>query len=197
VVVVPPRLPVNSVKELIVYAKSKKDGITYASPGAGTPLHLAGELFSKAAGVEMLHVPYKDSAPALNDLIAGRVDVMFDVLGSSMQFVNTGKLRALALTSMQKSAQLPNVPTLNDQGLRGFDVTSWFGLFPPANTPAPVIAKLNAALNKAAASPEMRERLAPIGMEPAGGTPEQLRTFVESEREKWSKVIKDAKLQPN
>jgi hypothetical protein len=101
-----------------------KVGITYASPGAGTPLHLAGELFSKAAGVEMLHVPYKGSAPALNDLIAGRVDVMFDVFGSSMQFVNTGKLRALAATSMQKSAQLPNMPTLNDQRLRGFDVTS-------------------------------------------------------------------------
>lgn len=175
----------------------KKEGITFASPGAGTPLHLAGELFSKEAGVPMLHVPYKGSAPALNDLMAGRVDVMFDVLGSSIQFVNAGKLRALAVTSMKRSSELPKVPTLNEAGLPGFDVTSWFGLFAPANTPAPIIAKLNAALNKAAASPQVRERLATMGMEPETGTPEQLRDFVAAEREKWGKVIKDAKLQPN
>lgn len=197
VVVVPPSLPVNNIEELIAYAKSKKEGITYASPGAGTPLHLAGELFRKSAGVEMLHVPYKGSAPALNDLMAGRVDLMFDVLGSSMQFVNSGKLRALAVTSMEKSDQLPNVPTLDEQGLKSFDVTSWFGLFAPANTPASVIAKLNAALKKTAASPDMRHRLAPLGMEPATSTPEQLRTLVKSEREKWGKVIKDAKVTIN
>jgi tripartite-type tricarboxylate transporter receptor subunit TctC len=197
VLVVPPTLPVHNVAELIAYIKSKKDGVTFASPGAGTPLHLAGELFKKAAGVDMLHVPYKGSAPALNDVMAGRVDVMFDVAGSSMQFVNNGKLRALAVTSLQKSPVLPNVPTLNDQGLSGFDVTSWFGLFAPANTPAPIIAKLNAAMNKVAASPEMRDRLAPMGMEPAGGTSEQLRSLVERERTKWEKVIKDANLQPS
>lgn len=196
VVVVSPTLPVKNIKDLIAYAKSKKDGITFASPGAGTPLHLAGEMFSKDTGVQMLHVPYKGSAPALNDLLAGRVDVMFDVVSSSMQFINSGRLRALATTGKERSSQLPNVPTMQEQGVAGFEVTSWFGLFAPANTPAPVVDKLNAALKKAAGSAEMKDRLAKITMEPASSTPGELRTFVQSESDKWRKVIQKANIEP-
>lgn len=180
-----------------MYAKSSKNGITYASPGAGTPLHLAGELFSKTTGLEMLHVPYKGSAPALNDLLAGRVVVMFDVVSSSVQFAKEGRLRPLAVTSKQRSSQLPGVPSLHEQGVTDFQVTSWFGLFAPANTPAPIVAKLNAALNKAAASPKMKERLVTIAMEPASGTPEELGAFVQAEREKWTKVIRSAGIESN
>jgi tripartite-type tricarboxylate transporter receptor subunit TctC len=196
VVVVSPTLPVKNIKDLIAYAKSKKDGITFASPGAGTPLHLAGEMFSKDTGVQMLHVPYKGSAPALNDLLAGRVDVMFDVVSSSMQFINSGRLRALATTGKERSSQLPNVPTMQEQGVAGFEVTSWFGLFAPANTPAPIVDKLNAALKKAAGSAEMKDRLAKITMEPASSTPGELRTFVQSESDKWRKVIQKANIEP-
>jgi len=195
VLVVPPSLPVNNVEELLSYAAKQPQGITFASPGAGTPLHLAGELFSRKADIDVVHVPYKGSVPALTDLMAGRVDMMFDVLGSSMEFVRAGRLRALAVSSTTRSAQLPDVPTVEQQGVKDFDVTSWFAYFVPAGTPRPIIDKLNAAINKAAESPEIRERLAPMGMEPAGGTPEALRTLVQTEQEKWADVIEKAKLE--
>jgi len=190
VLVVPPSLPVRSVADLIAYAKNKPDGITFASPGAGTPLHLAAELFTRQAGIKALHVPYKGSAPALNDLMGGRVDMMCDVLGTSIELVRAGKLRALAVTSQQRSNQLPQVPTLAEQGLKDFDVTSWFGLFAPANTPREIVATLNAELAKAAQTPEARDKLAPLGMEPASSTSEQLRTLVQSEQAKWREVIR-------
>lgn len=190
VLVVPPSLPVKSVAELIAYAKNKPEGITFASPGAGTPLHLAGELFTRQAGIKALHVPYKGSAPALNDLMGGRVDMMCDVLGTSIELVRAGKLRALAVTSLQRSNQLPQVPTLAEQGLKDFDVTSWFGFFAPANTPREIVATLNAELAKAAQTSEARDKLAPLGMEPASSTSEQLRTLVQKEQAKWREVIR-------
>lgn len=195
-VVVPPTLPVRNVAELIAYAESRPDGITYASPGAGTPLHLAGELFTRQAGIKTLHIPYKGSAPALTDLMAGRVDVMFDVMGSSIEFVRAGRLRALAVTSLQRSSQLPEVPTLHEQGLKNFDVTSWFGLFAPAGTPRDIVAKLNAELVRSASTAEAREKLAPLGMEPAPSTGEQLRQLVQSEQAKWKDLIRVANIRP-
>ena len=192
VLVVPPTLPVHSVAELIAYAKAKPDGITFASPGAGTPLHLAGELFTRQAGIKALHVAYKGSAPALADLAAGRVDMMFDVLGSSIELVRGGRLRALAVSSLQRSKQLPQVGTVAEQGLPGFDVTSWFGLFAPAGTPREVLALLNGELAKVAATPEAREKLAPLGMEPVSSSSEQLRTLVQQEQAKWRDVIRQA-----
>jgi tripartite-type tricarboxylate transporter receptor subunit TctC len=192
VLVVPPSLPVKNVAELIAYAKAKPDGISFASPGAGTPLHLAGELFTRQAGLKALHVPYKGSAPALNDLMGGRVDIMFDVLGTSIELVRAGKLRALAVTSLQRSNQLPQVPSLNEQGLPGFDVTSWFGFFAPANTPREVVALLNAELARVAATPDAREKLAPLGMEPVSSTSEQLRTLVQTEQARWRELIRVA-----
>jgi tripartite-type tricarboxylate transporter receptor subunit TctC len=192
VLVVPPTLPVHSVADLVAYAKTRPDGITFASPGAGTPLHLAGELFTRQAGIKALHVPYKGSAPALNDLMGGRVDMMCDVLGTSIELVRAGKLRALAVTSPQRSNQLPQVPTLAEQGLQGFDVTSWFGLFAPAGTPREVVSLLNGELAKVAATGEAREKLAPLGMEPMSSSSEQLRAMVQSEQAKWRDVIRQA-----
>ena len=192
VLVVPPTLPVHSVAELIAYAKAKPDGITFASPGAGTPLHLAGELFARQAGIKALHVAYKGSAPALADLMGGRVDMMFDVLGSSMALVRGGKLRALAVSSLQRSPHLPQVPSVNEQALPGFDVTSWFGFFAPANTPREIVARLNGELVKVATTPEARDKLAPLGMEPVSSSSEQLRTMVQQEQAKWRDVIRQA-----
>lgn len=194
VVVVPPSMPVKNIPELIAYAKSRPDGITYASPGQGTPLHLAGELFSRRAGITTLHVPYRGSAPALQDLLGGRVDVMFDVLGSSFEFIRSGRLRAIAVTSLQRSPHLPEVPTLHEQGLKDFDVTSWFALFAPAGTPKDVTRFLNTELARAAATPEAKAKLAPLGMEPASSTPEALRKLVEAEQARWKELIRVAKI---
>jgi tripartite-type tricarboxylate transporter receptor subunit TctC len=194
VVLVPPNLPVNSIQELIRYAKSRKEGISYASPGAGTPLHLAAEMFMHQASLTALHVPYKGSAPALTDLMAGRVDVMFDVQGSSLQFVRAGKLRALAVTSMQRSTYLPEVPTLHESGLKDFDVTSWFAFFAPIQTPPDVVAYLSQSLQAVAQTPEASARLAPLGMSPVNSTPQALREMVQKEQAKWRDIIKRANI---
>ncbi|MFL6694865.1 MAG: Bug family tripartite tricarboxylate transporter substrate binding protein [Ramlibacter sp.] len=194
VLVVPPSLPVKNMAELIAYAKSKPDGVTFASPGAGTPLHLAAELFTRQAQIKTLHIPYKGSSPALTDLMGGRVDMMFDVLGTSMPFVKAGKLRALAVTTLQRSSHLPDVPTVHEQGLAEFDVSSWFGLFAPAGTPADVVARLNTALAQSAATVEAREKLAPLGMEPAASSPQELRVLVQAEQAKWKDLIRQANI---
>ncbi|RYZ11897.1 MAG: tripartite tricarboxylate transporter substrate binding protein [Comamonadaceae bacterium] len=194
VLVVPPTLPVRSVAELIAYAKARPEGVTFASPGAGTPLHLAGELFMRQAGIKGLHVPYKGSSPALTDLMGGRVDLMFDVLGTSLPFVQAGKLRALAVTSSQRSGLLPDVRTLQEEGLKEFDVSSWFALFAPAGTPREVVAMLNTELVKAAATPDARQKLAPLGMEPASSSGDQLRQLVQTEQARWKELIRQARI---
>ncbi len=194
VVLVPPSLPINSIQELISYAKSRKEGISYASPGPGTPLHLAAEMFMHQAGLTALHVPYRGSAPALTDLMASRVDVMFDVQGSSLQFIRAGRLRALAVTSMQRSTHLPDVPTLHESGLKDFDVISWFGLFAPIQTPIPIVKQLSEALQAVATTPEAAAQLAPLGMSPVNGSPQVLRELVEKEQAKWRSIIKRANI---
>lgn len=196
VLVVPPALPVKNVAELIAYAKARPEGVSFASPGAGTPLHLAGELFTRQAQVKTLHVPYKGSSPALTDLMAGRVDMMFDVLGTSMPFVKAGKLRALAVTTLHRSSQLPDVPSLHEQGLRDFDVSSWFAFFAPAGTPSDIVARLNTELTQSAATADAREKLAPLGMEPASSTPQELRAMVQKEQAKWRELIRQANIRP-
>lgn len=193
-VLVPPSLPVNSVQDLIRYAKSRKEGLSYASPGAGTPLHLAAEMFMHQAGLTALHVPYRGSAPALTDLMAGRVDVMFDVQGSSLQYVQAGRLRALAVTSLQRSSHLPDVPTLHEAGLKDFDVTSWFALFAPIQTPPAVVAQLSQALQAVALTPEAAAKLAPLGLNPAHASPQALRELVLKEQAKWRDIIKRAQI---
>lgn len=188
--VVHPSVNAKTVRELTALAKSQPGKLNVASSGNGTSIHLSAELYKQMAGVDILHVPYKGSAPAVADLLGGQVQMMFDNMPVSLPHVKAGKLRALAVTSMTRSAALPDVPTMDEEGLKGFDATSWFGLLAPAGTPKDIVAKLNAASVKALASAEMRERLAAQGAEPMGNTPDQFAAFIKAEIDKWAKVVK-------
>ena len=187
-----PAVPVNSVQELIAYAKAHPGKLNFASSGSGTSIHLAGELFKVMTGVQMSHVPYKGSAPALADLAGGQVQLMFDNLPSSLQLIKGGKLRALAVTSAQRSAALPEVPTVAEAGLPGFEATSWFGLLAPAGTPPEVIAKVNAEVAKWLASPEAKDKLAAQGAIAVGGSPDDFTRHIAAETAKWQRVVKES-----
>jgi tripartite-type tricarboxylate transporter receptor subunit TctC len=187
-----PSQPYKTVKEMIAYAKANPGKITFASSGNGTSIHLSGELFQHMAGVEMQHIPYRGSAPAVTDLIGGQTAVMFDNMPSSIAYVKSGKLRALAVTTPKRSPALPDVPTIAEAGVPGYSATSWFGLLAPANTPAPVVAKLNASILKALADPEVNKKLAEQGAEPHGEKPEQFAEFIRSETAKWGKTVKQS-----
>ena len=190
VLVVNPALPVNSVADLIKLAKDKPGQINFASSGSGTSIHLSGELFKTMAGVDITHVPYKGSSPALVDLIGGQVQIMFDNLPSALPQIKAGKLRAIAVTSLKRAPVLPDVPTISESGLPGFEASSWFGVLAPAGTPAPIVARINAEINKWLQSAEAREKLLSQGAEAAGGTPEQFAHHIRAESEKWAKVVK-------
>jgi tripartite-type tricarboxylate transporter receptor subunit TctC len=187
-----PSLPVNSVQELIAYAKANPGKLNFASSGNGTSIHLSGELFKVMTGVQMTHVPYKGSAPALQDLIAGQVQLMFDNLPPSLPQIRAGKLRALAVTSATRAPALPDVPTVAESGLPGFEASSWFGLLAPAGTPQPLIAKLNSAVSAWLATPEAKEKMTSIGANSAGGSPEDFAKHIAAETAKWSKVVKES-----
>jgi len=190
VLVVNPALPVNSVADLIKLAKDKPGQINFASSGSGTSIHLSGELFRTMAGVDITHVPYKGSSPALIDLIGGQVQIMFDNLPSALPQIKAGKLRAIAVTSLKRAPVLPDVPTISESGLPGFEASSWFGVLAPAGTPAPIVARINAEVNKWLQSAEAREKLLSQGAEAAGGSPEQFANHIRAESEKWAKVVK-------
>jgi len=190
VLVVNPSLPVNSVTELIAYGKANPNKLNFASSGNGTSIHLSGELFRTMTGVQMTHVPYKGSSPALTDLIAGQVQLMFDNLPSSLQFIKAGKLRALAVTSAERSSALPDVPTLAESGLPGFEASSWFGVLAPAGTPNDVIVKLNTAIAGWLATADAKEKLAAQGAIAAGGAPDAFVRHIAAESNKWAKVVK-------
>jgi tripartite-type tricarboxylate transporter receptor subunit TctC len=192
VLVVNPSLPVNSVQELIAYAKANPGKLNFASSGNGTSIHLSGELFKTMAGVQIMHVPYKGSAPALQDMVGGQVQLMFDNLPSSLALIKGGKLKALAVTSSARAAALPDVPTMAESGLPGFEASSWFGLLAPAGTPQPAIAKLNAEVARWLASPEAKEKLLAQGAIAAGGTPEDFARHIAAETAKWQKVVKES-----
>jgi tripartite-type tricarboxylate transporter receptor subunit TctC len=192
VLVINTTLPVNSVQELIAYAKANPGKVNFASSGNGTSIHLSGELFKSMAGVQMTHIPYKGSAPALMDLIGGQVQVMFDNLPSALPQIKAGKLKALAVTSRERAAVLPDVPTLAESGLPGFEASSWFGLLAPAGTPQPVIAKLNGDVAKWLASPEAKEKLLSQGANAAGGSPADFARHIAAETAKWQKVVKES-----
>ena len=185
-----PALPVNSVADLIKLAKAKPGQINFASSGSGTSIHLSGELFKTMAGVDMTHIPYKGSAPAITDLIGGQVQVMFDNLPSSLQFIKAGKLRAIAVTSAKRAPALPDVPTIAESGLPGFEASSWFGIVAPAGTPPAIIARINTDVNQWLQSSEAKEKLLAQGAIPAGGTPEQFAAHIRAETEKWAKIVK-------
>ena len=190
VLVVNPSLPAHSVQELIAYGKANPNKLNFASSGNGTSIHLSGELFRTMTGVQMTHVPYKGSSPALTDLMGGQVQLMFDNLPSSLQFIKAGKLRALAVTSLARSQALPDVPTLAESGLPGFEASSWFGVLAPAGTPADIVAKLNGAVAAWLASPAAKEQLAAQGAIAAGGSPDAFVTHIADESAKWAKVVK-------
>lgn len=188
--VVNPSLPVRSVQDYLKYAKEASKGITFASSGSGSSIHLSGEMFKMKTGLNMLHVPYKGSAPAVTDLLGGQVESMFDNAPSAMPHVKAGKLRAIAITSRERSSLLPDVPTIAESGFPGFEVQSWFGLAVPAGTPKEIVAKLNAALNKSLAAPEIRQRLNDMLATPAPGSSEDMRQFVNSQMQSWREVVK-------
>jgi tripartite-type tricarboxylate transporter receptor subunit TctC len=194
VVLVSPKFPVKSVQELIARAKAEPGRITMASAGTGTTNHFAIELFGSLAGVQLLHVPYKGSGPALSELLGGQVNTMVDQLTSSIGFIKDGRLRVIAVTAAKRVSALPGVPTLAESGVPGYEASTFLGILAPAATPRPVVAKLNAALNKVMALPAVQQRFRALGADPAGSTPEAFGKIIADELAKWRGVAKAANL---
>lgn len=196
VLVVSNSLPAKTLPELIAHLKANPGKYSYASSGNGGAPHMSAELFKTMAGVDLTHVPYKGSTAAHGDLIAGRTVLMFDTVAAIAGQVKGGNVRALAVSTTTRSAVLPDVPTMAEAGLKGYETSTWGGLLAPAGTPKDVIAKLNAEVNKALAAPDVKEKLAAAGVEPAGGSAAQFNTFIQSEMQRWAKVAQAAGVQP-
>jgi tripartite-type tricarboxylate transporter receptor subunit TctC len=194
VLVVNSSLAATSVQELIAAARKKPDTLTFASPGAGSQAHLAGELMALRADVKLVHVPYKGIGAAINDLVGGQVDMMFAPTSTAVPFIRDGKLKAIGLASAQRSPALPQVPTIAEQGLPGFQALSWYAFMAPAGTPKAIVNKLNEQLNRELAKQETRARFVALGMEPGAGTPEQLARRIASETAQWSDVVRKRNL---
>ncbi|GAA6119157.1 tripartite tricarboxylate transporter substrate binding protein [Acidovorax sp. FG27] len=191
VLVVNANSPDKTVADVIAHAKREPGKLTYASAGNGTSIHLAGEVFASMAGLNLLHVPYKGSGPAVTDMLGGQVDLMFDSITSAAPHIQSGKLRALGVTSARRSATLPNVPTIAEAGVPGYEVSPWFAVFAPAGTPAPIVQKINAALLDAMKQPDTQARFDAIGAQPIGSTPAELAAHVDKEMARWGKLIKE------
>jgi tripartite-type tricarboxylate transporter receptor subunit TctC len=196
VLVVSPTLPVNSLKELIAYGKSNPGKLSFASSGSGGAPHFSGELFKSMTGIDMTHIPYKGSTLAHPDLISGRTSLMFDTVAAVNVQVKANRLKPLAVTTLKRSSILPDVPTMQEAGLAGYETSTWGGLLAPAGTPKATVAKLNAEVNKILAMPDVRKTLLDNGIEPGGGSPQQFTDFIGTETVKWAKVAKDAGIQP-
>jgi tripartite-type tricarboxylate transporter receptor subunit TctC len=194
--IVSPASPAKSVKELVALARSRPGKFHFASGGIGTGLHMAGELLKQAAGFDMIHVPYKGAGPSMTALMGGEVDTMFNGVSSALPHVKAGRLRALAVSSAQRSALFPDLPTVAESGLR-YDTSGWYGLVAPARTPKAITGKLQSQLHKALNAPEMKQRLAAQGIEGIASTPEQLGQHLRTELEKWTSVVKAAGLKAN
>jgi tripartite-type tricarboxylate transporter receptor subunit TctC len=190
--VVNPQVPIHTVKELIAAAKAKPQSLSYASTGNGSSNHISMELFKSLAGVDIVHIPYKGSAPAVTDLLGGQVQVMFDNVPNVLPHVKAGKLRALAVSGAKRTPLAPDVPTVAEAGVPGYELTVWFGLVAPAGTPRDIVQKLNAESLRILAMPDVRERFLAQGVEPQGSTPEQFADHIRSQMAKWSKVVRDA-----
>jgi len=190
VLVVNPSLPVSSVKEFIAYAKAHPGALNFGSGSTGSAGHLAGELFKAMSGVQMVHVPYKGAGPAMQDLIGGRIQLMFDNLASSLGQMRAGKVKALAVTTARRSALAPELPTIAESGLPGFDISTWFGVFAPGGTPRDLVQRLHDEFVKALADPAVREAMTKLGAEPVGSTPAQFAAYIRSEARKYAEVIK-------
>ena len=185
----------NTVEELVALLKASPDKFSYASSGNGTPLHLSGELFKKMAGVSMQHIPYKGAGPALNYVIGNQVPIMFDNLPSSSGHIKAGTLRALGVTTAERAPSFPDVPTIAESGVAGYETYTWNALFAPANTPPEVVARLNEAARKALADPAVVERMKEFSATIVGSSPEELAAHVTEELAKWTPVVRDANVQ--
>ncbi len=190
--VVHPSVPVKTVKELVALAKSRPGQLTYASPGSGTVQHLAGELFKLQARVDMLHVPYKGSGQSIVDLVAGQVHMNFDAVPPVINHVRNGKLRAIAVTSAKRFSLLPDIPTINESGVEGFDMSTWWGLVVPVATSRDIVTRLNADTVRLLRQTDVRERIAGVGAEPVGNTPEEFAAFIRAETEIYARIVKTA-----
>lgn len=187
-----PKQPFKNVKELIAYAKAHPGELNFGSSGNGSSIHLSGELFKTMAKVDMQHVPYKGSAPAVTDLLGNQIAIMFDNMPSAIQHVRSGKLRPIAVTTAKRSPELPDVPTIAESGVPGYEATSWFGLFAPAGTPPAVVARLNTAIVKVLAKADVKKKINEQGAEVYSETPEQFSAFIQKESVKWGKVVRES-----
>ena len=190
VLVVNPAVPATDVKSFVAHAKANPGKLNFGSGSTGSAGHLAGELFNAQAGVKMTHVPYKGAAPAMQDLLGGRIDLMFDNLASSLAQVKAGKVRALAVTTARRSSLAPELPTIAESGLPDFDISTWFGVFAPAGVPREVVDRLHAEFTRALAAPDVREKMLALGAEPVGTRPEEFAAYSRREAEKYARVIK-------
>ena len=194
VMVVPPMQPAKDVKEFIAWAKANPGKVNFASASSASAQHLAGEHFKQVTGIDMQHVPYNGSGPALADLVGGHVQLMFDSLPSSMSFIRSGKLKALGASSTKRLAVLPDVPTLIEAGVPDFDLTTWYGVWAPAGTPKDIVARLNAEIVRLVVMPDMKEKLAGLGVEASAFTPEQFAAFNRTEYERWGRIVRAANI---
>jgi tripartite-type tricarboxylate transporter receptor subunit TctC len=192
--VVHPSVPAKSVKELIALAKAKPGTLNYGSSGNGGLSHLSGALFSSLAGINITHIPYKGGAPAMTDVIAGQIQMLFSTILQSHAHIKAGRLRPLAVTTAKRSAAAPELPTMREAGVPGYEVAGWYGILAPAKTPQPIIAKLNHEIVRILHTDELKDRLSADGSEPVGSTPEQFGAHIKSEVAKWSKVVNEAKI---
>jgi tripartite-type tricarboxylate transporter receptor subunit TctC len=190
IVVVHPSVPVKNIKELVALAKARPGQLRHGSTGIGSPHHLAGELFKYMAGVKMIHVPYKGATPAITDVVAGHIEIYFGAMVSTIPHVKSGRVRALAMTSAKRSPAAPEIATLQEQGFKGFETGSWFGLHVPAATPRDIVSKLHAETVRAISLPDIRNRMQPEGAEFIGDTPEQFAAYIRGELEKWGRAVK-------
>jgi len=196
ILVVNPSVPVQNVKELIALAKERPDQLRYASPGIGSPQHLGGEIFKYITDVKMLHIPYKGAAPAIADTMAGHVDVYLGAMSSTLPQVRSGRLRILGITTLKRSEAAPDVPTLNEQGLNGFETASWVMLSAPAGTPRDIIMKIHGEAVRTLGMRDIRERMLKDGSDPVGDTPEQVTAYLKSEIEKWGRAVRSSGAKP-
>ena len=194
VMVVPPMQPAKDVKEFIAWAKANPGKVNFASASSASAQHLAGEHFKQVTGIDMQHVPYNGSGPALADLVGGHVQLMFDSLPSSMSFIRSGKLKALGASSSKRLAVLPDVPTLIEAGVPDFDLTTWYGVWAPAGTPKDIVARMNAEIVRLVVLPDMKEKLAGLGVEASAFTPEQFAAFNRTEYERWGRIVRAANI---
>lgn len=190
-VVNPQKIKAQNIKELIEHAKANPGKLNYASAGNGTSIHLAGELFAGMTGTQLVHVPYRGSGPAMTDLLGGQVDMMFDSISSARPYIQAGRLKAMGVTTRKQSASLPDVPTIDQAGVADYDLTPWFGMFVPVNTPNDVVKKINAVLVESLSSTEVKARLFVLGAEPSGLSGEGLATYLAAESTRWGRIIRD------